>query len=76
MVEDNLSLTFSALADPTRRAMLMQLSEQSAAKQTAASAQSLVSGMPGNNATMVPAANKIPMASSFAGNDRQINPSG
>ena len=26
MVEDNLSLTFSALADPTRRAMLAQLS--------------------------------------------------
>ena len=27
MVEDNLSLTFSALADPTRRAMLAQLSK-------------------------------------------------
>ena len=27
MVEDNLSLTFSALADPTRRAMLMQLTK-------------------------------------------------
>lgn len=27
MVQDNLSLTFSALADPTRRAMLAQLSQ-------------------------------------------------
>ncbi len=27
MVQDNLSLTFSALADPTRRAMLAQLSK-------------------------------------------------
>src|SRR4051794_39891298 len=57
-------------------AMLMQLSEDSAANDAAASAHSGVSGIRGDNATMVPAANKIPMASSFAGSERQIKPSG
>src|SRR2546423_9473444 len=60
----------------SQQAMLMQLSEQSAAKVRTAIAKLGVNGRDGSNATMVPAANNVPIASSFAGSDRQIKPSG
>lgn len=56
--------------------MLMQFNEQSMAKLQPASTKPRVPGMLGNRATIVPAANKMPIAHSFAGSDRQISPSG